>query len=80
MTPIQRITELQSRGLCFQCLLPEADGSADKHKEGKCQSDCKRISDSRLPVETHILVCNEHNDESKNQGLFKQYNNRFVTN
>ena len=38
VSPAQRLNELNTKGLCVQCLFPGAKASTGKHVEGKCQN------------------------------------------
>ena len=44
------------------------------------QYACKHKSHSRFNKSKHVLVCEEHKDDSDNIKLFNEYKLRFVTN
>jgi len=80
MTPQQRLAELKSKGLCFQCLFPGADYSKGKHRDGRCQRDfvCKHISHECYQSKKHVLVCDEHKDTQQNRDLLEHYKSRCI--
>jgi len=80
-TPRERLSTLKQKGLCFQCLLPGANSSEGKHRDGKCQRDfvCQHPIHQCWPVKKHVLVCEEHKESDENQQLLETYKNRFIT-
>ena len=81
-TPAERFALLRRKNLCFQCLLPGADASIGKHKEGKCQHDftCKHVMHKSYQSKKHILVCEEHKFLKENIELLDMYKQRCMKN
>ena len=81
MTPHQRLVELKSKGLCFQCLFPGAECSKGKHRDGHCQRDfsCKHPSHEQYQSKKHVLVCNEHKDTQQNRDLLEHFKSRCIS-
>ena len=77
----QRLAELQSKGLCHQCLYPGAHIDRGKHKEGKCQREfiCKHLSHGSDAVKKHVLVCALHKGEADNGNVLKDYISRCIS-
>ena len=73
---------LRNKNFCIQCLYPSGDASSGNHSAGRCQRDfvCPHPSHSNYPVKKHVLVCEEHKNDTINQDLLKQYVHRFITN
>lgn len=80
-TLAERCSLLRRRVFCVQCLLPGADSSKSKHKDGKCQHDfaCKNQSHHRFPSRKHVLLCEEHKDSIENKELLELYKNRCIS-
>ena len=81
-TPALRLKMLRDKNFCIQCLYPGAHASSGKHAEGRCQRDfvCPHPIHSKYPVKKHVLVCEDHKNETINQDLLKRYVNRFIRN
>ena len=81
-TPALRLKMLRDKNFCIQCLYPGGDVSSGNHSAGRCQRDfvCPHPSHSNYPVKKHVLVCEEHKNDTINQDLLKQYVHRFITN
>ena len=79
-TPALRFKMLRDKNFCIQCLFPGADASSGKHAEGRCQRNfvCSHPTHSKYPVKKHILVCEEHKNDSNNQNLLNNYVQRFI--
>ena len=75
MTPVDQFQLLKKKGLCFQCLYPDAKVTDTKHSEGRSQRDytCKHPSYDKFPTKKHILVCAEHRDVEENKTIFELY-------
>ena len=80
MTPAERFFCLKEKGYCFQCLLPGADMSKGKHREGKCQRDftCHHLIHEKYPSKKHVLVCHDHKDTVDNKELLQHYRERCI--
>ena len=76
----QRLSNIQSKGFCIQCLFPGANSGQGKHKEGRCQRDfvCPHPSHSRFTVKKHVLLCDDHKDTSENKEILEKYKSRCI--
>ena len=81
MSPAQRLNELNTKGLCVQCLFPGSKASSGKHVEGKCQITyaCKHDSHQASAIKKHVLVCDEHKGDEPNKTLLEEYRSRCIT-
>ena len=81
VAPAQRLAELNTKGLCIQCLFPGAKASGGKHVEGKCQNTyvCKHESHQAAAIKKHVLVCEEHKCDEANKTLLEEYRTRCIT-
>ena len=79
-TPAERFKLLKNKGFCTQCLYPGADASLGKYADGKCQYyfTCAHPSHQRHPVQTHVLLCEEHKSSNKNKELLQNFIQRFI--
>ena len=80
MTPTQRFRELNSKGLCYQCLYPGSQYKMGKHSVGNCQTvfTCKHPSHDKYSRKKHVLVCHEHRDTEENKALLEEYKEKCI--
>ena len=76
----ERLKLLLQKGLCIQCLAPGATVEHGKHKEGTCFSKfaCKNQSHSKFPRKKHVLLCEEHKEDSENAELLEKYKKESI--
>ena len=79
-TPAARLSTINRKGFCVQCLLPGADSTKGKHSEGRCQRDfvCPHQSHQKYAIRKHVLLCEEHKDDQANQDVLEHFKSRFM--
>ena len=72
----KRLTELQNKNLCFQCLNPglKKDHPGNCYDNFCCPHDEHKGHDRRY----HILVCDKHKNDPANLALLTEYRSRFI--
>ena len=75
MTPKQRFKLLFDKGFCYQCLSPGATVEHGKHKTALCYNKfvCKHKAHFKYPRKKHVLLCEDHKNDTENSGLLEKY-------
>ena len=78
MQPNDRLNELKSNDLCFQCLNP----GVKKGHNGFCfnKFNCLHTSHKKFDVGYHVLVCDVHQSDMNNHELLEEYKSKHITN
>ena len=71
MQPRGRLNELKNKGLCFQCLNPGLKISHNEFCFNKF--NCPHSSHKKFDIGYHVLVCDSHKGDKKNQELLEEY-------
>ena len=81
-TPKERFQLLLKKGLCYQCLTPGAQVGKGKHSDASCYDKfvCKHRSHSRYPRKLHVLLCEEHKNDTSNIELLDMYKKANIYN
>ena len=79
-TPAARLASIKAKGFCTQCLLPGADATSEKHKNGKCQREftCPHPSHQSYPMRRHVLVCEDHKEDQQNKDVLNRFKARCL--
>jgi len=77
MNPQERLSQLNRKKLCFQCLTP----GAKKGHYGNCYNtfNCPDGSHKTFDIGYHVLVCNRHKNDPQNQKLLEEYKSRYIS-
>ena len=76
MNPKQRLSELRTKGLCFQCLTP---GFKKGHR-CVCYNkfNCPDKFHKRFEIRCHVLICDQHKNDPKNLKLLEEYKFKHI--
>ena len=69
---------MKNKGLCFQCLNPGLKIGQNRFCFNKF--NCPHSSHKKFDIGYHVLVCDSHKGDPKNQELLEEYKGKHITN
>ena len=78
MQPSERLNKSKTKGLRFQCLT----SGFKKGHDGFCYNkfSCPDPSHNKFDTGYHVLVCDKHKTNIKNQEMLKDYKLKYINN